>query len=127
MTWRTLLQKEGETIVAPWVGGRSLRSGSRRWVIEGSLPVEHGWIEFALEGRKAQVKALAEPELESLWHRQVGYLVGDRLVPSSVQAGQADGEVLRAAERVHLIEPGLDRFVRVSAGRLEKRGGGVVW
>jgi hypothetical protein len=42
-SWRDLLQTQGETLPAPWLGGRALRSGPRQWSIVGPLPAEHGW------------------------------------------------------------------------------------
>ena len=61
MTWRDLLQTNDETIVAPWIGGRSLRVGARSWSIEGDLPPEQGWYEFRPAGRKARVPGLVSP------------------------------------------------------------------
>lgn len=124
MTWRDLLTVEGETIVTPWIGGRSLQSGSRRWKIEGQLPPEHGWVEFSIQTRTAQFKAMCDASTDRLKHRVDGYLVGDRLVPSDVRAVRElnPAKVMEISERVHLIEPGLGRFVRASAGRTSDEG-----
>jgi hypothetical protein len=117
MGWRDLLQPADERIVLPWVGGRSLRTYERAFVIEGALPAEHGWHTFKLRSRKAQWNGEAEPESEILRDLTSGYLVGDRLVPEHVSVGDDLGLLARACEPVHMIEPGLDRFARVVAGR----------
>jgi hypothetical protein len=88
-------------------------------VIEGRLPAEHGWVRFSVGGRTARVQEVCDPEPEQLKYREVGYLVGDRLVSAS-QRKLASFK--SETERVHLIEPGLDRFVRVSAGRVSEDG-----
>lgn len=117
MGWRDLLQTEEERVTSPWVGGRSLRTYDRTWAIEGRLPPEHGWYTFKVTGRKARVERPAEAPQEALKDVQKGYLVGDRLVPDDVRVGPSIANVAEASEQVHLIEPGLDRFVRVAAGR----------
>lgn len=122
MGWKDLLQKS-ETLDAPWTGGRILRRGPRSWTIEGKLPGEHGWWTFALNGRKASVSAPAEgPNFELLLAPTVGYLVGDRLVPDEARVDPDPAKIVQHSERVWLIEPGLDRFVRVSAGRTHEDG-----
>lgn len=122
MGWRDLIQTEEERLTTPWVGGRSLRSHDRTWTIEGRLPAEHGWFTFTLMGRKARVASPAEPANDDLKHVVRGYLVGDRLVPDEVLVKPDIGSVAAASEPVWLIEPGLDRFVRVSAGRAFEDG-----
>ena len=117
MTWRTLLQKESEVLASPWVGGRVLRSGSRTWKIEGPLPPEHGWAKFTLQGRTARWVGPCDPAPEGLGHKVVGFLVGDRLVRSDSRVDPDPKKIVGESERVHLIDPGLDRFVLVSAGR----------
>jgi hypothetical protein len=52
----------------------------------------------------------------------VGYLVGDRLVRDDVRVDTDPAQLIGLTERVHLVEPGLGRFVRVSAGRLHEGG-----
>jgi hypothetical protein len=117
MGWKDLLQKPEETITAPWLGGRSLSGGGRTWAVDGPLPPEHGWHAFRLEGRKARWTGAAEPKPETLRDRVQGYLVGDRIVPDDARVVPDPGEIAHYSERVHLVEPGLDRFVRVAAGR----------
>jgi hypothetical protein len=116
MSWRNLLQTGDEALVSPWVGGRSLRSRERAWLIEGRLPAEHGWFEFKLTGRKARVtdKADAAP----LDFKVRGYLVGDRLIPDDVRVDPDPMRIIEFSEPVALIEPGLPRFVRICAGRM---------
>ncbi len=114
--WRELLQ-QGEAIVWPWIGGRSLRTFARTFSIQGALPPEYGWQRFELVGRKARWLASAGAEFGVLKDRARGYLIGDRFVPDTVRVRPELGELARSFERVHLIEPGLDRFARVVAAR----------
>lgn len=124
MTWKDLLQTGSETLVSPWVGGRSLRSGSRHWRIEGPLPPEQGWVEFKLQARSARFNRMCEAATEQLRYRETGYLVGDRVVHASVRAVTqlTPAKVLEVSERVYLLDAGLDRFTRVSAGRVSEDG-----
>ena len=46
-----------------------------------------------------------------------GYLVGDRIVPDHIRVDPQPSVILKYAEKVHLIEEGLDRFCRICAGR----------
>jgi hypothetical protein len=52
----------------------------------------------------------------------VGYLVGDRLVLREARVDPDPKNIVAQSERVYLIEPGLDRFVLVSAGRMCEDG-----
>lgn len=122
MGWRDLLQTGDESIVAPWFRGRSLRLDSRAWTIEGKLPPEVGWHSFGVTGRKVRWTACADPVPEILGPVMVGYLVGDRLLPDAVRVDPDPVKLAAVAERVLLIEPGLERFVRVSAGRSHDEG-----
>lgn len=65
---------------------------------------------------------MAEADPERLLGKVSGYLVGDRLVPLDAAVDPDPGKIAVQAERVHLIEPGLDRFVLVSAGRPSEDG-----
>jgi hypothetical protein len=123
MGWRDLLEKqEGTTLVSPWTGGRSLYQGDRKWDITGDLPREHGWFSFRLAGRKASVEKESEPNSESLTQVVRGYLVGDRLVLSTASVSPDPAQIASHSERVYLIEPGLERFAHVSAGRVCEGG-----
>lgn len=115
MGWRDLLQADDETAVSPWVGGRSLRSDSRVFKIIGKLPREHGWYSFNLNGRTATVGESVDPD--PLTDLVVGYLVGNRLVVDGARVDPDPQKIAAQTEQVHLIEDGLDRFVRVAAGR----------
>lgn len=116
MGWRDLLQTEGESVVAPWVGGRSLQTFDRTWRIEGHLPHEIGWHRFDTDGRKAFWSKAAEPA-GTLRNEVRGYLVGDRLLADDVRVELDPAKLIAWSEPVFLIEPGLDRFVRILAGR----------
>jgi len=123
MGWKDLLQeKDATTICLPWVGGRSLRSESRTWKITGELPREHGWYNFSLDGRRATFgpRRLAQPD--DLVYIVYGYLVGDRIVADGLRPDPDPSQIARFSETVYFIEEGVDRFVRISAGRIYERG-----
>lgn len=122
MGWRDLLQTGDETLVSPWVGGRSLRSGPRTWTIDGRLPREMGWYSFKLNGRRATLNGSADPASEGFRDVVRGYLVGDRLVPDGARVNPDPTKIAEATETVLLVDRGLDRFVRIAAGRLFDEG-----
>lgn len=122
MSWRDLLAPEHETIVLPWLGGNSLRSASRTWTLAGRAPREHGWYVFKIEGRTAHLSGPAEAQPDLLIGQERGYLVGDRLVPDGSRVESDPKQIATYSEKVFLLEPGLDRFARVCAGRVYKDG-----
>lgn len=122
MGWRDLLQTTEETLVSPWVGGRSLRSAERTWAIDGRLPPEHGWFTFTLDKRRAKISGPTEPETDKLRHVVRGYLVGDHFIADDVRVDPNPMTITSHSESIHLVEQGLDRFVRVSAGRMFEGG-----
>ena len=122
MGWQDLLQTGDETLVSPWVEGRVLRHEERAWAIEGRLPREPGWFTFRLSGRKAWCEGPVEATPETLRHRVRGYLVGDRVVLDDVRVDPQPATIYRFAESVHLLDLGLDRFVRIAAGRTHEDG-----
>ena len=123
MGWKDLLQPATEeTLVSPWVGGRSLRLSERTWTIDGRLPPEHGWSTFLLNGRRAKFISLTEPETDKLQYRICGYLVGDRFVADDVRVDPDPMKIIGYSEQIHLVEQGLDRFVRVASGRMFEGG-----
>ncbi len=123
MGWRDLLQAEGETIISPWVGGRDLCTWDRTFKIKGRLPPEHGWYEFAVNNRKVLWKSAVDAPDNVFRDVVQGYLVGDLFVPEAVACVEPNiSSLAKKFERVHLIEPGLDRFVRVSVGRTFEEG-----
>jgi hypothetical protein len=119
--WRDLLQ-QGEAIVSPWLGGRSLRTFERAWRIHGRLPPEPGWHEFDVSGRQARWRRAAEPTPQLLRERVRGYLIGDRLVPDTVRVRPELDALVHRFQRVFLVEPGIERFARVVAGRFTDDG-----
>lgn len=127
MSWRDLLQPVEEFVTLPWVGGRALQTVDRRFQLEGPSPREHGWYVFQIVRARAvrHVSSAAAPE-SGLSGSTVGYLVGDRLVPDGVRVETDPTQLMRLTERVHLVEPGLARFARVSAGR-PYEGGPLVY
>jgi hypothetical protein len=123
MGWKDLLQADDERMVAPWVGGRSLQTyGGRTWAIEGQLPPEYGWYEFKVLPRKVQLVSTVEAPVDVLRDKVVGYLVGNRMVPEGSARVADPAKQAHRFETVFLVEPGLDRFVRVIAGRYYDEG-----
>ncbi|MCA9625055.1 MAG: hypothetical protein KC731_38785 [Myxococcales bacterium] len=122
MGWRDYLMDEPEQVVFPWVGGRQLFEDHRVLTIFGELPKEHGWHAFAVEGRQVRWQGEAMPEPNRFVERFEGYLCGDRLVPDGVRVGHDMAELGRRCPPVFLVEPGLDRFTRVAAGRITGDG-----
>lgn len=121
MGWRDLLQKT-EHVTAPWVGGRKLQIGVRTWTIEGRLPREYGWYRFEITGQKAKALEASDPAPEVLIEPARGYLVGDRLIREGARVEPTAAAIIATSEPVLLLDPGLDRFVRISAGRLYEGG-----
>lgn len=117
MSWKDLLQKEDEKILAPWTGGRSFQLRSRCWEIIGRLPSEEGWYWFSIQGRKAEVLEKGDPTPEALLERRTGYLVGDCFISDAERVDPDPKETVRVAEVVHILDPGLGRFVRIEVGR----------
>ena len=122
MSWRDLLATADERVTLPWVGGRGIRSASRSWTLDGRSPQEHGWYSFKVDNRRVSVAGPAEPQPDILVDVVRGYLVGDFLLPEAVRVAPDPKDIVANAERVHLLDPGLDRFVRVAAGRVFKEG-----
>lgn len=117
MAWESLLQTAKPIITAPWVGGRSVWLGSQSWEIRGSRPVEHCWGRFECDHRKAKFVGVADPDMDILSDVVRGYLVGDRIVSDYATPISDLSMLLGASEQVFLVEPGLDRFARISAAR----------
>jgi hypothetical protein len=125
MSWRTWIEILGETFTAVWSGGQRVRTWSGAFTIEGELPADIGWYEFAIVGpARARPVAPSPPAPALLAEPTRGYLVGDRLVPDPIHVGGV--AELSKAERVLLIEPGLARFTRICAGR-PHAGGPLVY
>lgn len=116
MGWRDLITEEELTIVAPWVGGRSLHFDGRTRSIVGTVPSEHGWYRFDAEPRKATLQGSADPDPETLRFLQTGFLVGNRFVPDGASPAIAQGDWGLHFKQVHLLEDGLERFVRIDVG-----------
>lgn len=121
MGWQDLVEKPNEEVVLPWVGGSSLRSATRIWHVERQ-PQAHGWYRFRKHMRLVRVVEATAPQPELLQHTSRGFLVGDRIVVDGAQVPPDPATIASYSERVHLIEDGLDRFVRISAGRVYEDG-----
>lgn len=118
MSWRDLLAGVDDQLVLPWTGGRALVGRDRRFGLEGALPPELCWATFTVSGRKARYFGAAEPRPELLGQRAIGVLVGDRLVPRQARVDPDPAKIAQACERVLLVEPGIDRFMPIEAGRI---------
>lgn len=122
MNWEELLQKDDERVVAPWLGGKHIHTRSRVLQIKGRRPTLHGWYEWKLMPRHVELIGPAEPQHDLLLasHIVVGYLVGDRIAPDDTTANfHPDATYIAMAfERVHLVDDGIERFSRISAGRV---------
>jgi hypothetical protein len=123
MGWRDLLQTTAEVVRLPWVGGRSIRTWDRVFNLQGPLPEEHGWYAFrAVSPRLVVLDKRAQPNPAALRWSVVGYLVGDRVVPDDVRVEMDPTKLVGCSSRVHLLDRGLGRFTRVSAGRAYEDG-----
>jgi len=134
--WQDLLRnKDVAVVILPWVGGRQAQWGQRIWTIDGTLPREHGWYEFQNNGSRLLLNRKVDPQPETLLvsgmagalgtkRRAVekGYLVGDRLVPDTVQADEDSVQLASGWNTVYLLDEGLDRFARIQAGKAFENG-----
>lgn len=122
MGYKDLLQStEGEVVALPWIGGdRVCKPGSERtWRIEDKAKLqEYAWFSFRLMARHAIVQEPSDPAPDILSHLIQGYLIGDRLISDGIQIVPDLTSLASCSQRVYLVEPGLDRFVRISAGRV---------
>jgi hypothetical protein len=118
MGWKDLLQEnEDRNLVYPWVGGRSIRTQSRQWKLEGALPDEHGWYNFDVRVRTATALDEAMPDYDSLTDHVTGYLVGNRIVADDIAYAPKIDDLITGFGQVYLIDPGIDKFARIKAGR----------
>ena len=117
LDWQAYVQPKDAFVTLPWAGGRVLQSADQRWAIDGTLPPYVGWHTFKLAYRSVVFAHTAEPQPQLLTADVVtGYLVGDRVVPHQAQVPATLAELPACSRRVHAIEPGLDRFVIITAG-----------
>jgi hypothetical protein len=125
-SWRALVGEE--EIVLPWTGGRTLRLGPRLWTIERGrpLPREFGWGRFRVWGREGNWLRVADADPAILKPVELGYLAGDLFIPDGISmatlVSQKDKPLTVRFERVFLVEPGLEKFTRVSVGRYFEGG-----
>lgn len=117
MAWQDLLQADKPIITAPWLGTGWVWLGDRSWEIQGRKPDEYCWGKFECDHRKARFLETTDPDFSVLCHHVVGYLVGDRIVPDDRPAFFDLSGLRERSMRVCLIDPGLDRFARIKAGR----------
>lgn len=113
--WRDLLPRGDEIVVAPWTGGRTLRTRGGTFRL-AARPPEHGWYSFRVSGRDASSPVPADPDVDALAGRVRGFLAGDRILPDDLPRAPDVAGILAASHRVLLLDPGIERFSRVSAG-----------
>lgn len=123
MSWRDLLITGPLRVTLPWLGGGALHAAERVYLLDfDGRPREHGWYRFEIRGRLACFPYDAEPDTSILRHRATGYLVGDRIMLDSARVDPDASKVFAQSEHVHLIPEALDRFARVSVGRVYAGG-----
>jgi hypothetical protein len=121
MSWKELLALE-RTVIAPWAGSSILTTKERTWDFK-ARPREHGWYLFTVFKNEVISFEKTDPDPTVLCKPILsGYLVGDRLITDetakALAAKTTVEDVLDKSTTVHLIDEGLDRFVRVSAAKL---------
>lgn len=119
--WEDLLADPDYRVISPWLGERFVRVWARKWALATPLR-EYGWYRFRVSGRSCTLDAAVDPQPELLSSVVRGYLVGDRIVVDDTRVDPNPETIVQFSERVHLIEAGLDRFARVSAGRMREHG-----
>jgi hypothetical protein len=90
------------------------------------MPTEHGWHRFTYSrGNDVEWEGTADVVPSTFFsYRKIkpifGYLVGDRIIPDGAVASVGDAlRIVEQAEPVYLLEPGLERFARISVARWE--------
>jgi hypothetical protein len=118
MLWNQLLSQQ-EEVVLPWMGGQTIHSAQRRFNLS-TLPPEHGWHRFQVDGsRRAQWVAadLAPFDMEQGAALVRGYCIGDRVLSDDVAVTADMQAAFAQSEKVWLMDPSLERFARVLAMR----------
>ena len=117
MSWQDLLQKENETIIIPWTGPIHTHIKNRSFTIKGRLPPEIGWYKFKIVKSKfLNFIEESTPDTSVFQKIITGYLIGNRLIPDNTRVNPNPEVTVFQSPIVDLIEPGLDKFVRISAG-----------
>lgn len=118
MGWKDLLNS-GSQRVLPWYGFKRVHDAVRSWTLVGPEPPEHGWFRFRVAGaRGAELVSQEMQPLDLAWgqgqRQRHGYLVGDRFIPDSARVSPNPDHLFEQTETVYCVEPGLERFVRVT-------------
>lgn len=116
MSWKDLLGTQ-EYKVLPWKGGDKVHTASRTWRIAGRRPPEFGWYKFDVgAGQSARLvgPATQDPDYQTGHQTLRGFLVGDRFIPDGSKVVPDPANLIDQTKYVHCVEPGLDRFQRVS-------------
>ena len=123
MSWRNLLQTENDSISLPWLGESKIRSRSTTWTLIEPRPAEHGWYKFVPKGRNITAADKSDLDIAQVNAIQTGYLIGDRLaLDTQAIANLEPAQIAKALPKVHLIDPGLERFQRIQAGKIYEDG-----
>jgi hypothetical protein len=117
MSWRDLLaQNASQQRTFLWLEGCKVRDPhGQAWGIErGHFPPGPGWHIFTTQGRKAFWVGRGEPrsDLETLAPKHSGYMVGNDIIFDDSPVIASPEMVPLHTHRVHLVEPGLERFTR---------------
>lgn len=116
MSWRQHLQGH-EVLTLPWWGCGVVHAGETTYRLRGPRPRQHGWYRFRPHGRYCEVVGEAEPCPE--WGRwmakQLGYVVGDRLVPDSARVNVSADRFIYETQPLYCVDETLERFTHVIA------------
>ncbi len=121
MLWQNFLSKP-EVVSVPWVGGSNIRYAGRYLKID-KQPAEYGWYEFEISGdRKAKLLKKSEPNLDLLsgYPKVTGYLVGNKIITDEDKWIFDRSKISENTKDVFLLEPGIERFSRISAVKYEE-------
>lgn len=117
MSWQDLLQKDNEVIIIPWTGPTHIRVQNRSFTIKGRLPPEIGWYKFKIiKSKFLNFIEESTPDTSVFQRIITGYLIGNRLIPDNTRVDLNPEITIFQSPIVDLVEPGLDKFVRISAG-----------
>lgn len=122
--WQDLLQTADERVVAPWLGGRNVHTRTRILRIKGRAPRAHGWYSWKLNARDVEDPQETDADIDLLFDKtcMTGYLVGDHFAPDTLSARVEPAAIASTLERVYLLDDQIERFTRVSVGRMWTAG-----
>lgn len=123
MSWRDLIEERPTTRIVPWFGSDIIYDKTREYRIVGRKPEEFGWYEVSLHNRDASfIKKADFPNTELLTNIVSGFLVGDRIIIDDSSSLKSASDLLKESRVVKLIEPGIEKFSRISVGQFQGYG-----